>query len=42
MIRAFQQGAAVALGIDHAYYPARVDEVAPEVQASLARDFRTS
>ena len=42
MIRAFQQGAAVALGIDHAYYPARVDEVAPEVQASLARDFSTS
>ncbi|HVG05512.1 MAG TPA: DUF3501 family protein [Burkholderiaceae bacterium] len=42
MIRAFQQGAAVALGIEHAYYPARVDEVAPEVQASLARDFSTS
>ena len=39
MIRAFQQGAAVALGIDHSNYAVRLDEVAPEVQASLARDF---
>ena len=39
MIRAFRQGAAVALGIDHPNYAVRVDEVAPEVQASLARDF---
>lgn len=39
MIRAFQQGAAVALGIDHPNYAVRLDEVAPEVQASLARDF---
>ena len=38
-IAAFQQGAAVALGIDHPNYAARVDEIAPEVQASLARDF---
>ena len=39
MIRAFQQGAAVALGIDHPNYAVRLDEVAPEVQASLAKDF---
>ena len=39
VIRAFQQGAPVALGIDHPNYPVRLDEVAPEVQASLARDF---
>ena len=39
MIRAFRQGAAVAIGIDHPNYAVRVDEVAPEVQASLARDF---
>ena len=41
MIDAFQQGAAVAIGVDHANYSVRVDEVAPEVQASLARDFST-
>ncbi len=39
MIRAFRQGVAVALGIDHPNYAVRFDEVAPEVQASLARDF---
>ncbi len=39
VIRAFQQGAAVAIGIDHASYSVRIDEIAPEVQASLARDF---
>ncbi len=39
MIHAFQQGAAVALGVDHPNYAVRLDEVAPEVQASLARDF---
>lgn len=39
MIRAFQQGAAVALGVDHPNYSVRLAEVAPEVQASLARDF---
>ena len=38
-IRAFQQGASVALGIDHPNYTVRLDEVAPEVQASIARDF---
>ncbi len=42
MIRAFQQGAAVTLGIDHSNYAVRLDEVAPEVQASLARDFGAS
>lgn len=39
MIAAFQQGAAVALGVDHPNYTVRLDEVAPELQASLARDF---
>ncbi|MEP6608869.1 MAG: hypothetical protein ABJA83_09335 [Burkholderiaceae bacterium] len=41
MRAAIKQGAALALGIDHANYSARVDEVAPEVQASLARDLST-
>jgi len=40
MIAAFRQGAAVALGVDHPNYSVRIDEVAPEVQASLAKDFR--
>ena len=39
MIRALRHGAAVALGIDHPNYAVRLEEVAPEVQASLARDF---
>ena len=39
MIAAFKQGAAVAIGVDHASYAVRLDEVAPEIQASLARDF---
>jgi hypothetical protein len=39
MICAFQQGAAVALGVDHPNYAVRFDEIAPEIQASLARDF---
>lgn len=38
-INAFKQGAAVALGVDHPGYTARVDEVAPQVQAALAKDF---
>ena len=42
MIRAFQQGSAVALGVDHPNYTVRLDEVAPEVQASLAKDFDAS
>lgn len=39
MIAAFKGGAAVAMGIDHALYRDRVEEIAPQVQASLARDF---
>ena len=39
MIRAFQKGSAVAIGVDHPNYSVRLDEVAPEVQASLTRDF---
>ena len=39
MIQGAQQGSAVALGVDHPNYSVRVDEVAPEVQASLAKDF---
>ena len=39
-IDAVKRGAALALGIDHPDYSVRLDEVAPEVQAALARDFR--
>lgn len=39
MIAAFKGGTAIAMGIDHALYQARVDEIAPQVQAALARDF---
>jgi hypothetical protein len=38
-IAAWRSGAAVALGIDHPHYTVRIDEVAPQVQAALARDF---
>ncbi len=38
-IDAFKRGNAVAIGIDLPAYPVRIDEVAPEVQAALARDF---
>jgi hypothetical protein len=38
-IAAFKGGAAVAMGIDHPAYAACVDEVAPQVQTALARDF---
>ena len=38
-VDAFRQGAAVALGVDHPVYAARVEEIAPEVQAALAKDF---
>ncbi|MBA2412611.1 MAG: hypothetical protein H0V63_07260 [Burkholderiaceae bacterium] len=41
MIAAFRQGMAVALGVDHPHCAVRIDEVAPEMQASLARDFAT-
>jgi hypothetical protein len=39
-IVAWKAGAAVAVGIDHPNYAVRLDEVAPQVQSSLARDFR--
>ena len=39
MIASFKAGAAVAVGIDHANYSVRVDEVAPSVQTALVRDF---
>ncbi len=38
-IAAFRAGRSVAVGIDYPAYTARVDEIAPEVQGSLARDF---
>jgi hypothetical protein len=39
MIASFKGGAAVAVGVDHPNYTVRVEELAPEVQAALARDF---
>ena len=39
MIDGLKKGAALAVGIDHPSYPVRVDEVAPNVQAALVRDF---
>jgi len=39
-IAAWRSGAAVALGIDHPNYAVRLDEIAPQVQSALARDFR--
>ena len=39
-IAAFRDGRSVAVGIDHPNYQARVDEIAAEVQGSLAGDFR--
>jgi hypothetical protein len=39
-IAAWKSGSAVAMGIDHPNYAVRLDEVSPEVQSSLARDFR--
>ncbi|MGH6610340.1 MAG: DUF3501 family protein [Burkholderiaceae bacterium] len=39
MIATFKRGAAVALGVDHPSYTARIDEIAPEVQGALAKDF---
>jgi len=39
-IAAWKAGAAVAIGVDHPHYAVRLDEVAPQVQSSLARDFR--
>jgi hypothetical protein len=39
MIAACKGGAAIAMGIDHAHYRVRVDEIAPQVQSALTRDF---
>jgi hypothetical protein len=39
MIDALKKSAALAVGIDHANCSVRVDEVAPNVQAALVRDF---
>jgi hypothetical protein len=39
-IAAWKAGAAVAMGIDHPSYAVRLDEIAPQVQSALARDFR--
>ena len=39
-IAAVKQGAAIALGLDHPNCTLRLEEVAPQVQAALARDFR--
>jgi hypothetical protein len=39
-IAAWKTGAAVAMGIDHPNYAVRLDEIAPQVQSSLAGDFR--
>jgi hypothetical protein len=38
-IAAIRQGAAIAMGIDHPNYAVRLEEVAPQVQSALARDF---
>lgn len=39
MIGAFRRGDPVAVGIDLPVYDIRIDEIAPEVQTALARDF---
>jgi hypothetical protein len=39
MIEGLKKGAALAVGVDHPNYPVRVDEVAPNVQAALVKDF---
>lgn len=38
MAEAIKQGSAIAMGIDHAQYNHRVDEIAPETQGALADD----
>ncbi len=38
-IAQFKRGEPVALGIDHPCYDVRIDRIAPEVQAALAKDF---
>jgi hypothetical protein len=39
MIESFRDASPVAVGIDLPLYDVRIDEIAPEVQAALARDF---
>ena len=39
MLDVFKRGDAVAIGIDLAGYAVRIDQIAPEVQSALARDF---
>ena len=39
MIRDFKDGVAVAAGVDHPHCNVRIDEIAPQVQAALAKDF---
>jgi hypothetical protein len=39
-IAAVRHGAALAVGVDHPHCTVRLDEVAPQTQAALARDFR--
>ena len=39
MIAALNNGAALAVGIDHPAYGVRIDEVAPNVQTALVEDF---
>ena len=39
MIESFRDASPVAIGIDLPLYDVRIDEIAPEVQAALARDF---
>ena len=39
-IAAAKKGAAMAMGVDHPNLAVRLDEVAPQVQAALVRDFR--
>jgi hypothetical protein len=38
MIDGIKAGAALAMGVDHPHYSVRIDEVAPQVQSSLAQD----
>ena len=38
-VAAVKAGSAIALGVDHPNYAVRLEEVAPEVQSALARDF---
>jgi hypothetical protein len=38
-IAALKRGAAIAMGIDHPALSVRLDEVAPQIQVALARDF---